>query len=69
MASGGEEETNTKNNEDIGGELDYEFMSGDVEMANKDAPQEGSDQENYEEPSQNDVEPEQDTYEIPEAGM
>lgn len=67
MAPGGEEETNTGTNEDIGGEINYEIMSGDVEMTKNGTPQEDLEQENYEEPGQNDIEPDQDTYEIPEA--
>lgn len=67
MAPGGEEETNTGTNEDNGGEINYEIMSGDVEMPNNGTPQEDLEQENYEEPGQNDIEPDQDTYEIPEA--
>ena len=69
MAPGGEEETNTETNEDIGGEINYEIMSADVEMTNKDMPQEDVEQENYEEPSQDNIEPDQETYEIPEAGI
>ena len=69
MAPGGEEEINTGTNEDNGGEINYEIMSGDVEMTNNGMPQEDLEQENYEEPGQNDIEPDQDTYEIPEAGI